>query len=335
MLTKNEEAILNKILIAEKDPKMPKFPASRTYKISVPGFSNVWLKDESTNETGTHKDRMAWEIVMAYKEILIAKKEGFHDNPIPSFSIISAGSAALAIQNQLRKYNLPNLKILTDDETDKKVLNCLKKLGCEIFITNLDERPLTPNDVLSLTNNVNGFDLTSNTGLDPSLRFYDWLSYEILNNNPEYVFIPFGTGQLYENVLNTSKLILNSKSVDKVYTGNKKAIKKCNFFGATTNFKKTKAVKLFAPFRPFTSISNDVVRLYSLRGLCGNKSKIYEVEEKYIEEAYDFFKKSNINAEHSAVAGLALLCQIKNIIPKDAKILILSTGKAKFNFVNS
>ncbi|MEM5778180.1 MAG: hypothetical protein QXD43_00300 [Candidatus Aenigmatarchaeota archaeon] len=59
MLTKNEERILKKILYDMKNPKMPKFPITPTYKINIPGFSNVWLKDESKNKiTGTHKDRM-------------------------------------------------------------------------------------------------------------------------------------------------------------------------------------------------------------------------------------------------------------------------------------
>jgi hypothetical protein len=50
---------------SENDPIKPelpagdgKFPATPTHKIKVPGFSNVWLKDESHNLTRTHKDRM-------------------------------------------------------------------------------------------------------------------------------------------------------------------------------------------------------------------------------------------------------------------------------------
>ena len=78
---KKEEKILNLIFIAsENNPKMPefpsgcgKFPATPTYQISVLDFSNVWLKDESYNLTGTHKDRMAWEIIVSYKNFLQSK----------------------------------------------------------------------------------------------------------------------------------------------------------------------------------------------------------------------------------------------------------------------
>lgn len=74
-LTEKEEAILNSITIeSENDPNKPEFPSDKpefpatpTYKIEVPGFSNVWLKDESYNCTGTHKDRLAWEMIVTYK----------------------------------------------------------------------------------------------------------------------------------------------------------------------------------------------------------------------------------------------------------------------------
>ena len=83
-LSRREEKILKSIVIrSENDPKKPefppenpKFPATPTYRIKIPGFSNVWLKDESKNPTGTHKDRMAWEIVVTYRDFLCAKKRG-------------------------------------------------------------------------------------------------------------------------------------------------------------------------------------------------------------------------------------------------------------------
>ena len=84
MLNKKEEKILSSIHIAsENDPTKPefpadnpKFPATPTYRIKVHGFSNVWWKDESHNPTGTHKDRMAWEIVVTYHDFLMTKKRG-------------------------------------------------------------------------------------------------------------------------------------------------------------------------------------------------------------------------------------------------------------------
>src|SRR3989338_7270914 len=128
VLSKQEEKILNSIIVAsENDPNKPefpadnpKFPATPTYKIKVPGFEEVWLKDESHNTTGTHKDRMAWEIVVTYRDFLLAKKRGQVKSELPAMSIISSGSSAIAIQTQLKKYGLPNLRVLVDANIDFK-----------------------------------------------------------------------------------------------------------------------------------------------------------------------------------------------------------------------
>src|SRR3972149_3419510 len=98
-LNKKEEKILKSIKVAsENDPRKPefpsdnpRFPATPTYRIKVPGFSNVWLKDESKNPTGTHKDRMAWEMVVTYRDFLLAKKNGQIKGKLPQLSIISSG----------------------------------------------------------------------------------------------------------------------------------------------------------------------------------------------------------------------------------------------------
>lgn len=121
-LSKQEQKILKSIKVLSENnphapefpPGNPKFPATPTYRIKVPGFTNVWLKDESVNPTGTHKDRMAWEIVVRYREFLLAKQRGVGGGTIPHASIISSGSAAIAIQTMLERYRLPSLKVLVD-----------------------------------------------------------------------------------------------------------------------------------------------------------------------------------------------------------------------------
>ena len=201
-LSSKEEEILRSIKIpSENDPTAPefppdnpRFPATPTYKIEVPGFKNVWLKDETVNPTGTHKDRMAWEMIVTYKQFLLAKRRGIIDK-LPELSILSSGSAALAIQTQLKNYKLPYLRVLMDEHTDQKIISTLKRIGCRVFLADMKKRIFNWDDILRMTKNQDGFDITSNEAYDPTVRFYDWMSYEILNSNAEYVFIPFGTGQ--------------------------------------------------------------------------------------------------------------------------------------------
>lgn len=339
-LSEREEKILNSIIIAsENDPDNPefpaddpKFPATPTYKIKVSGFSEVWLKDESHNPTGTHKDRMAWEMVVTYRDFLLAKKRGQVKGPLPQMSIISSGSAAVAIQTQLRKYRLPNLKVLIDAELDTKIVESMKKIGCEIYETDLGKKPLSWKEILTLTHNKEGFDITSAEALDPTTRFYDWLSYEIINNSPDYCFVPFGTGNLYENVLNINKKeVSTEKNHDPRFKGNLKILRNCNFMGVTTNNPKTKADKLYSPHLPFVHYDEQWIRLYRYAGFCGSESNVYLLKENYLEEALKLAKSQGISCEPSGIASLALFLQMKNKIPKDKKILIVNTGKTKYN----
>jgi len=338
-LSKKEEEILRSIIVAsENDPKRPesppdkpKFPATPTYQIDVPGFSNVWLKDESKNPTGTHKDRMAWEMVVTYREFLLAKKDGQIDGPLPQMSIISFGSAAIAIQTMLKNYELPNLKVLIDRNfINQGALEYIKKLGCEIYETDLGRKSLSWREILILTHNEMGIDITSNEALNPSTRFYDWLGYEIINSSPDYCFIPFGTGNLYENVLNINKKETSSENHDPRFKGKIKTLKRCNFMGATTSNPRSKADKLYSPHLPFVHYDEQWIRLYRYAGTCGPDSDVYSIKESYLAQALEIAEDLGINCEPSGIAGLALLLQMEYKLPKDKKMLVVNTGKTKY-----
>lgn len=337
MLSNREEKILKSIFVAsENNPKKPefpadnpKFPATPTYKINIPGFSNVWLKDESKNPTGTHKDRMAWEIVVTYREILLAKKRGQINCKLPSMSVISSGSAANAIQTLLKNYNLPNLKVLVDNNINVEILKNLKKIGCQIYKTDLSKKILNNKEITFLTKNKNGFDITSSEALDPTTRFYDWLSYEIINTSPDYCFIPFGTGNLYENILNINKKEVTTKNHDPRFSGDIEKLRNCNFLGATTNDLNSKADKLYSPHLPFVHYDEQWIRMYKYEGFCGSKSNVYIIKEGFLDKAFKIAKEQKIDCEPSGIAGLALMLQMKNKIPKDKKMLIINTGKSK------
>ena len=337
-LSKEEEKILESIIVpSENDPNnpefppdSPKFPATPTHKIEVPGFNNVWLKDESVNPTGTHKDRMAWEMVVTYRDFLLAKKRGQFKGSLPRMSIISFGSAAIAIQTVLKKYKLPNLKVLYDRKFIESIaLKSLKKLGCELYETDLSKKSFSWREILILTHNREGLDITSNEALDPTTRFYDWLSYEIINNSPDYCFIPFGTGNLYENILNINKKEVSTRIHDPRFKGDVGILRRCNFLGVTTNNPNSKADKLYSPHLPFVHYDEQWIRLYRTAAFCGPESDVHLLKEEYLDEALEIAKSQGINCEPSGIAGLALMLQIRDKVPKNKKMLIVNTGKTK------
>ena len=183
-LSKEQRSILESIVVrSENDPANPefppdnpRFPATPLIRIDVPSFKDVSIKDEGRNPTGTHKYRMAWEIVVTYKDILEAIDRGERE-ALPGMSILSTGNAALAIQTMLRKYRLPDLSVLVDTSADSRVTSYLKEKGCKVFSADLTERVLMSEDILELTNNKQGMDITAGRGFHPLERYYDWLSY--------------------------------------------------------------------------------------------------------------------------------------------------------------
>ena len=338
-LTKNEDRILKQIRIrSDNDPNRPefppdnpRFPATPTRKLRVPSFTDVWLKDESVNPTGTHKDRMAWEIVIQYKKFLEAKKMGLVNGPLPRFSIISSGNAAIALAEAFKKHGLPKIKVLVDTHIPDQIFNLLKRSHCEIYQTNLSRKALSAEEVLAMTNNDGGFDITSNEALDPNTIFYDWMSYEIINNEADYVFVPFGTGALYENICNVMRReILRISGHDPRLKADVKKLRVMNIMGATVNLSTSKAYMLYSQHLPFVHYNEQWIRFYKKFGFVGNDSGVYVVSEDSLERAYKLARSQGINCEHSGIAGLALLLEKKNVIPKDRKIVIVNTGKGKW-----
>ncbi len=307
-------------------------PLPPMYQIPLTGFTNVWLQDESHNPTGTHKDRMAEKIVLHYNHFLEQQRAGIIQE-LPQLSIITSGTAGFAIQTLLRKHHLPALKCLVDAALDATIKKHLTSIGCELFETNLSKKPLSRKDILALTNNPNGIDITSFHPTDSETRYYDQLAQTIIEHRPEYCFIPFGTGQLYENVLDILKIeILRLMAADTSSTQTVDHLRSCHLFGATTDDPTSPATKLYSPHLPFSQIKDEKIRSHRTDGFCGSRSDVHAIDEHYLQEALNVAAAVGIECEPSGIAGLALLIQMQTTIPRDAKIVIVNTGKTKYEF---
>lgn len=306
----------------------PKFPASQTRRITVPGFSDVWLKDESTNPGGTHKARMAWEVLIKAKRYNIKE-----------ISLVSSGSAAIAIQHLFNLYGATTvLKVLVDRRIKPEIKASLEGIGCKVYETDLSAKPLTGKEIKELTDNHTGIDITYREILDRySDNYYDWLSYEILNESPSHCFIPFGTGDLFINVLIIAEREYNNRIFkhDPRFRGNMNVINKCNFFGATSHNPNTRLDKLFSYYLPSLKDYNDYLNSLIDNARIGASSGILDVEEEFVEEALQLAHDQGISSEPSGIAGLALLLQTRNDIPRDDKILIVNTGLTDYKLAKS
>lgn len=331
--------LYNSIVIAsENDPDSPefppfspRFPATPAYKIFAPPLNrDVTIKDESHNFTGSHKDRMAWEIVVYYKSIIQdLLSPHARSTALPAPSIISNGSAALAIQVMLRCFGLPSLKALIDQRTDRRIVRKLVDVGCEVYVHDLGERELDSTDVLELTENKGGFDVTARNLVDPSRRtYYDWLAYEILNCDATHIFIPVGTGDLYVNVLTVLQDELIGVSNDRRLTGGLRSIEGLQIYGATSSDRKTKMDRLYAPHRPTLAEARRVVDSMRDQSFCGPASNIYDVDEGIASDALSLARANGIKCDESGIAGLALLLQLskQHEFPAESRLLVVNTG---------
>ncbi|MEA3342798.1 MAG: hypothetical protein U9Q92_01405, partial [archaeon] len=147
---------------------------------------------------------------------------------------------------------------------------------------------------------------------------------------PDYCFIPFGTGNLYENILNVNKKEVSTEQHDPRFMGEVDILRRCNFLGATTNNPKSRADKLYSPHLPFVHYYEQWIRLYRHAGVCGPESNVSLIKEQFLDKAMKIAESQGIDCEPSGIAGLALMLQMKNRHPKDKKMLVVNTGKTRY-----
>lgn len=314
------------------EPFIPCFPSTPSIHIKHGDFENLWIKDESINPTGTHKDRLAWELYLHYNNQIKERMELSGRLKLPRCSIISSGNAAIAVQYLFYRNGLPNLKVIIDEQTDSETIERLEKAGCELFPIDLESKKLSEEEILAITKNEDGIDLTEGNKIaDLKITFYDWLSFEVLNLNPKHVFIPYGTGDMYRNILEIWHQEFNKKENSRRFFGNKNLLKECNYYGAFSDRRNTVYKMLYSPYSLYDK--SDLDSIFN-SGIIGEKSQLLEVKEEFAEQALELAKTNGINCEYSGAAGIALFLQMKHQLnPKD-KILIINTGKIKTHLFN-
>lgn len=289
--------------------------------LSAEGYGQIIVKDESENPTGTHKDQLALELAksfvrgarLAYQilheegdSIPLTSGEKTREPQIQRLSLITSGHGGIALAKRFKKHDLPQPKLLLDTHTDPQVIDELKAQGADIYLTDLTQTQLTREDILKLTNNPEGSDLTSDSAFGTSwVKFYRTLAKEIIRKKPSQIYVPYGSGNLFEGL------------VYSVY-GNEI---KPKIFGAEPETPDTKAVMLYAPSKPFKFFGHIEKR--------PKYAQVLKVNEEEIETAHELYKKRGIAAGYSSAAGLGLY--MKNFregkVSKKDKVIIVNTGR--------
>jgi cysteine synthase len=297
------------------------------------GCGKVLIKDESVNPTGTHKDRLAYAIAeqiagtakMLHRLYTEESPEMWgHDKDLPSrnsierYSMITSGNAGMALAKTFNKFRLPPPKLLLDKTTSPEIINELLKENADVYLCNLGNQELNADDIHTLTNSNFGRDLTSETRDDRGLWqiYYIKLAEEIFKESPDNVFVPYGSGNLYEGLVSDQRVFNRGPA-------------KANILGAEPMDPKTKAVMLSAsakPFKFFVQENMDDFRKYNLTGPFTDVNKL---PEKFIEEAYHVYQEHGVRAGYSSAAGLGLYLARYRKSPQltEGKTVVVNTGR--------
>jgi hypothetical protein len=318
----------------EFPPNSPRFPATPEVILQEKPFKLV-IKDESWNPTGSHKDRWAWEKLLWYRteieQALAAHGSRKGLVQLRSMSMISSGSAALALQTLLRLHGLPPLRVVMDgSRTPPAVVAKLQSIGAVIYPRDLDQSFLKAFDVLDATGNVGGYEITTRDIATPEHEcFYDWLVCEILLLRPTYIFIPFGTGDLFTNILAVLAKEATTKSRDKRLRDLlPEELSGIHVLGATTDNPQTLMDKLYAKFRP-TEAEIDLKRRNLIAtGIIGKRSAVIPITDAMAVAAAKKARDANIRTELSGIAGLGLFLsmQSKLRLTKKDVVVVVNTG---------
>ncbi len=322
----------------EFPPARPKFPATPAKRLRLPEFRGVEIlvKDESLNPTGTHKDRMAWEIARMYGRMLEAKAEGKINGRLPAVSLVSSGNAAIALGEMMHAFGLPKPHILVSTRTPEEIIVELRKHHVDVYETDLAKRALTSDEILERTRNPNGIDLTRGRMANELGRtFYDWMTFEVLNTKPDYIIVPYGSGQLFNNLFeHYYDQLQRVRQLDPRLRNPRTLQSGVNLIGVTSPIGSI-ASMLSAPHLPESvkeetqTQKSHVISQMRRAGVLGEKSGIHEIHDEWILRAANIALNQRMRFEPSALAGLAWLLQHKKDIPKGKRVLIVSTGKGK------
>lgn len=353
-------------VFSENDPDNPEWQETPLIQLDLSSDklgSNIWIRDESKNPTGTVKDRPAWELATVFRDYArkmldqlnlgsITEKD-IEGIEVPRFSLISNGNEAYAVVHRFAQHNLPPPKILIPNKTTPELKTEMQKWRADIYEVNLDinpfsdrfstEDPLTPQQIFDLTENKNGIDITSGRILDPDARFYDWLAHENFRKEPAKLLAPFGSGRLLDSIfywqLKTARngiestdprLISNLRKTDhEAITKRIYRIAKMDILGAMPEKYPSVARSLDAPVRPFLHYTQQDYEQAKRLQWTGQNSGIYFVENDEIRLAQQILTKHEILAEEAGAASLALYIRLfqKKQISEEDMCIAINTGK--------
>ena len=260
-----------------------------------PLLATVLIKDESTNPTGTHKDRKSAFLIQK----AIAKS-------IDTLAILTSGNAGYSLATLAQDTGIEVVTIVSND-IRPRIKSSLESAGARVVEADFSQ-PLESNDICNLARtrqNKNIWDVT-NEGCEAYAELYE----EFAKENAKMIICPIGSGELYMGIC---KSVDDQKS-DTIVMG-------VHPFHLNQN---SKADKLTSGHLPTMTEILSTQLSSSYNGIVGHaRHSVTEDDIQWcIDHAPGFLK-----AEPSALVPLDPIRKYLGDI--DQKIIMVSTGKGK------
>ncbi len=331
---------------SEADPLRPEWRKTPEIEANLysEGYGTVHIKNEAdrlSNPTGTIKDRAVWELATLYRDfartLYMKWRSGrltideLKQIQIPRLSLITSGNEGVAIAERFYKHFLPPPKLIMDKNVSPAILERLKRLYADLYLVDLSKK-LTTEDILRLSNNPHGTDITSTRIFKPQATFYDWHVHEAFNFEPDTIIVPYGSGRLAENYLYwQGETVVNDSHQrrDPRLTTSVGKVTSINILAGEPISPTSSADKLTAAFKPFLLFKDEDFSALAQFNFTGKHTAKIGVEEHYIKYAHEIMKGLGIPAEPSGATALALYLQQydQGLISKREKVLVVNTGE--------
>ncbi len=248
----------------------------------------LFLLDESSGPTGTHKDRRAAVIVA------VARTKG-----VRLLYLVSSGNAGLALAKAAQPFGI-EVRVLLDDLAAAEVRTALIQAGAQVMVVNLRGRLIFPEEIaemVGVTAKDTAWDVSS--GWEMAYRS---MAQELVAVQPTRIFCPIGTGELYVGL---ARGIIDVGLTD------------CKIIGGRPEQVPSLADKLSAHNSPYES---EIIELGKL------SHQVMTVTESAIKDAYREFSEQ-ARCEPSAAVAWAAYKQWQLEPGGDGVSVLVNTGR--------
>jgi hypothetical protein len=331
MLVKESEKHLDKNLIAyTREDAMYIVIKLKTALESPPRYfldmdvdgKNVKVCYEGNNLTGTHKDRLSMFTLKNYYIPLIENQLKDPNEEfvlLPVISTLSSGSGIYSLSTYCDIFGLPQPHSIVDSHIDKSYLYELCTNRSAFYPMSLNSF-IETTQVQTVTENPGGFDLINAEEINgnPMSEAYEELARTVLNENPDFVFVPFGSGSLFNTLLTYAEGYDHKVSIIAVKSAQEQsALSKLDHLGTE---------------HPAQSFKDDYANT-------GDYTDVIGITDYEFLDAQIKYDEVRLPTEPSGSASLAGYMQIKQtlngegqpIISDRDKVIVVNTGKCKVN----